>query len=710
MKKFDLVSSNSGWNDDLKNNIYTNTLNLFSKIDYIKSIVNNPIGLMVGKIQSGKTGNLIGAAAHAFDNGYKLVIMYLSDQYALYEQNMLRVKKSFETTDNSIIFIDNSKQNNDLSMYERSIGDIDFHLEKGRCFVVCTLKHSKRINKISEVFSQSKITQSKVLIIDDEGDDISQNTNKLKHKKLKDDTIFTPNNKAIVNLMSKFQDYVYISVTATPQAQLLIYKFEELSPNFCSLIYPGNGYVGLNTFHSGDEPLLIETINDYKKLTDEKTGIPRSLKKALVFFALSGYLRKTIEFSIDPMFKHSFLIHVDKLIIKQNEVYDRFQTYIDRLISDLKLLKTFKSSEIKLFESLLNEIISEETNRLNLVKESGKEDLLLSCLNILSEVKIILLNGQQEVNNLKKTIFGRNFFIVIGGDMLDRGLTIDGLAVSYFTRESKKSQADTLLQRARWFGYKEKYINFCKLYTTDHIVSQFEAALEHENSVWDFLEVYENTKSDLRNVETRFKLDTDLLSPTSSAKARWKTEGIERWFVQNYFSKNPSHQQDNKTLIDNFIGKNSSLVTFKSNFNNLTKTTSFDELFGFVSKFKFSELQKKNLQEYLLLLKRAYVDFEKIDFDVVYLRFELGEERKVISTPDTDYLSNIMQGRNKNIDQYPGDREIIQKNPMLQIHKVILKSDSGLYKKGDVVYTLAFGLPLDFIVQNLIFSDMELQK
>lgn len=62
------------------------------------------------------------------------------------------------------------------------------------------------------------------------------------------------------------------------------------------------------------------------------------------------------------------------------------------------------------------------------------------------------------------------------------------------------------------------------------------------------------------------------------------------------------------------------------------------------------------------------------------------------------------------MDQYTGDREIIGKNPMLQIHKVILKSDSGLYKKGDFVYTLAFGLPLDFVVQNLILSDVESQK
>jgi len=707
MKKFELVSNNAGWSKDLESSILQNTFNLFSKIDYIKSLVKNPIGLVVGKIQSGKTGNLIGAAAHAIDNGYRLVIIYLSDTYALYEQNMLRVKNSFKNDDNSVVFIDNSSINNDLSMYESSPSDIDFHLSKGRSFVVCTLKHNKRINKISEVFSLSKITNNKVMIIDDEGDDISQNTHKQKHKKIGDDTLFTPNNKAIVELMKKFNDYVYLSVTATPQAPLLIYKFENLSPNFCSLIYPGNGYVGLNIFHSGETPHLVRPIDDYKKLTEESSGIPFSLKEALVYYLLTGFLRKVKMLQIDPNFYHSFLIHVDKLIIKQNDIYNRFQTYISKLIADFGIINNRKTKEIELFETVLYQLIDSESNRLPELQTYKRNELLLNTLGLLKEIKVVLLNGEQEVNNLRRTVSGRNYFIVIGGDLLDRGLTIDGLTVSYFTRESKKTQADTLLQRSRWYGYKLDYINYCKLYTSQHIINQFEAALDHENTVWDFLEIYENTKLDLRKVETQFKLDTSLLSPTSTAKAKWNNQGVERWFVQNYFSRNPIHQEENHTLIEEFFASKTSLLTFKSNFQNKLKSVDYGGLIDFIQKFKFSQTQKKDLLSYVLVLEKAYSAFRSFNFDVVYLRYKTGEERKIISTETETYLSNIMQGRSQNLGEYPGDREIISSNPMLQIHKVILKSDSGEYKKGSIVYTLAFGLPKEFVLDNLITSKMD---
>ena len=707
MNTFDLVSKNAGWSQELKASILQNTHNLFSKIDYIKTVVKNPIGLMVGKIQSGKTGNLIGAAAHAFDKGFRLVILYLSDTYALYEQNMLRVKESFKTENNSIVFIDNSKQSNDLSMYEKSPSDIDFHLSKGRCFVVCTLKHNKRINTISEVFSNSKITKQKVMIIDDEGDDISQNTNKQKHKNIHDDTLFTPNNKAIVELMKKFDDYIYLSVTATPQAPLLIYKFENLSPNFCSLIYPGKGYIGLNTFHSGEMPHLVSPIDDFKKLTEESFGIPLSLKKTLIYFLITGFLRKVRLIQSEPNFYHSFLIHVDKLIIKQNDIFSRFQTYINKVLLDFKIYKSRKTNEISIIESIIDDLVLENASRLKDLESYSKTVLLVEALTILEEVKLVLLNGEQEVKNLKRTVSGRNFFIVIGGDLLDRGLTIDGLTVSYFTRESKKSQADTLLQRARWYGYKSDYITYCKLFTSQHIIDQFEAALDHENTVWDFLEIYENTKLDLRKVETQFKLDTSLLSPTSTAKAKWNNQGVERWFVQNYFSRNPIHQKENHTLIEQFFASKTTLVTFKSNFENKLKSVDYQGLIAFIQNFKFSQTQKKDLISYIHVLERAYSEFKTFIFDVVYLRYKTGEERKIITTETETYLSNIMQGRSQNLGEYPGDREIISNKPMLQVHKVILKSDTGEYKKGDSVFTLAFGLPKDFVMDNLISSKMD---
>jgi hypothetical protein len=245
------------------------------------------------------------------------------------------------------------------------------------------------------------------------------------------------------------------------------------------------------------------------------------------------------------------------------------------------------------------------------------------------------------------------------------------------------------------------------LFTSQHIIDQFEAALDHENTVWDFLEIYENSKLDLRLVETQFKLDTSLLSPTSSAKAKWNNQGVERWFVQNYFSRNPIHQSENSNLIDQLFKTDTKVINFKSNFDNKFRKLDYSALITFVQKFRFSQIQKKDLLSYISLLEKVFTQFKTLEFEVVYLRYKTGEERKLIIDQDGDYLSNIMQGRSQNLGEYPGDREIINSNPMLQIHRVILKSDSGEFKKGDNVYTLAFGLPKDFVLDNLISSKMD---
>jgi len=701
MTTFDIVAKNSEWKEEVKESIWKNTLNLFSKINYITKLVSNPIGLMVGKIQSGKTGNLIGAAAHALDQGYKLVIIYLSDQYALYEQNLERLKVSFKVNDDSIQFIDNSKISEELSIYEKSPEDINYHLSLGRTFIICTLKNPKRISDISDIFSQSRIVKEKVMIIDDEGDDISQNTHGSKHKKTPPiERKYSPNNREIVKLMKSFENYVYISVTATPQAPLLIYKFEELSPNFVSLVYPGSEYSGLETFHSEAYPYLTKVIDDHKILLEKQHGIPESLKKAFAYFFLGGTIRLKNN-PQDQIFRHSFLIHLDKLIIKQNDNFNRLQSYFEKLKSEFLV---GKGTELSFFVKLTKDIILEENNR-NPFTIQYSDSLMSEIFSVIKETKLVVLNGSQEVKNLKKTVQGRRFFIVIGGDMLDRGLTIEGLAVSYFTRSGKKSQVDTLLQRARWYGYKMNYINYCRLYAPIDVIEKFEAALIHESSVWDFLEIVENSTIDLRNIQTQFKLDTTLLSPTNSNKGAWNNEGLQVWFTQQYFSINKQDQFKNANLVNELFKNNYNIDNFKSSFESKVKTINFNEFYHFIKSFKFSQLQKKDLISYVDLLTKIHPSFLNINFDLVYLRYQNGEKRKLLTDDSGNrYLSNIMQGRGQETGDYPGDREIIKSNPMLQIHKVILKEPYGTYEIGDEVYTLAFGIPKSYAIEKFITS------
>jgi hypothetical protein len=500
--------------------------------------------------------------------------------------------------------------------------------------------------------------------------------------------------------MKSFDYYVYISVTATPQAPLLIYKFEELSPNFVSLVYPGTEYTGLETFHSETYPHLSKAIDDYKILLQSKNGIPESLKKALAYYFLGGAIRLK-KSQLNTKFRHSFLLHLDKLIIKQNDNFNRLQSYLE--ILKMEFLRG-NGKELSLFTNYLNIVIDEENYRtpFNIILS---KDLIYEVFQIIKETKLIVLNGSQEVKNLKKTVQGRRFFIVIGGDMLDRGLTIDGLAVSYFTRSVVKSQVDTLLQRARWYGYKKSYLDYCRLYAPLDIIEKFEATLIHENSIWDFLELVENSPIDLRNIQTQFKLDSTILIPTSSNKAAWNNDGLQVWFTQQYFSLNKLDQNNNLILINNLFKGGFKIENFSSNFNSKVKTIRFSEFYQFIKSFKFSQLQKKDLLGYIDLLIRLHPSLIKNDFDLVFLRHQNGEKRKLLTDSlGNRYLSNIMQGRSQEDGDYLGDREIIGTRPMLQIHKIVLKESYGSYQIGDELYTLAFGLPKNFAIENFITS------
>jgi len=692
------IYSNLKVSEEQKHSNIENALNIFNKIPNGFNSLSNNVGLVVGKVQSGKTANIIALTALSFDNNHKLSIMLLSDTNNLLDQNSERIVKSFSGIDSVVVL--KKSVNGDFNNVDAD--ELEYLYGQGKKIIICSLKHYKHINELCEIIKKTSYAKDFSMIIDDESDDISQNTSKDKFT-VNENNVLVENersrtNEAIVNLKKSLDNSAYISVTATPQSNILLQRFQSLAPNFCVTIQPGIGYTGLTSFHSSESD-KVEVIDDFKKedLEGKNLGhIPNSLYKAIVFFIAGGIVRKKRE---TKSFKHSMLIHPSKKIVDHQKLYVAIQS----------LISSYKYGVMRNNNTAKDLYLDVKKQYVNIV---NKDDCSFDDVkDFIMSIKTHCINGLNDVNDLGQRMKILPYHIIIGGDMLDRGITIDGLAVSYMSRDSKIGQVDTLLQRARWFGYKQSYFDTCRVYLTELLKLQFEEIIEHEDSVWDFLTYCSNLSYDIRNENVELVINSGVLRPTSTSKAEVNYGKLSAVESQKFFTINKELNQNNIDLVKNIESKEGLLLEFNEVQTHKLVRINFSEFKQFLMKFKFqdnsiinqSSFDAKSIID--ICNKLNIPEDEKID--VLRMRLNHNESRTSVDS-STCKIVNIMQGRSegKTIDDkdyYVGDRYLVKDNIMLQIHHVILKNDIvDLYKKGDEVIMISILFPNQYAMKGMV--------
>lgn len=691
------VFQNSNFSQNQKNSNLFNAVKIYEKVPNSINNFESNVGLVVGKVQSGKTANIITLTALAFDNDCKLVIMLLSDTNSLLTQNYERIASSFKDCEDVVVF----KESSDGQFAAIGEEQLKKLYKRDKKIIICSLKHYAHIKNLYETIKNTGYRNDYSLIIDDEGDDISQNTSKNKFGMGTTGNIEenerTRNNKEIVNLKATLEKCGYISLTATPEAPVFLQTFQALSPNYCVTLKPGIGYSGLLTFHQTDSKYIKE-IDDYNCLIEDR-GIPNSLMDAIsFFFAGCIYTFKNKGKKVI----HSMMIHPSKTIVAHDNVYKKLSQRLKLL--EHNLLRKEESGK-DFFEqvSYNYKIIS------NLNEEISYDDLLY----VIDNYNINNINGKQiekDINNLI-TLFPYNIFI--GGDLLDRGITIPNLAVSYIIRDSKKGQVDTLLQRARWFGYKEEYLETCKIYMPSLLANKYNEIIDTEESLWEFLDECSDMNYDLKNCRFSLDINSSILNPTSNSKASYEF---------GYANVNSIRQQKNFTINNDFNNENLILVrsfdwekSYKLDYNNVQKhryinidLSRFDE---FISKYHFSDYnnEQSDCLNKDLIVKYIHENIARYGNTVslVDMRYEYNEERSVYNE---NCIRNLLQGRSEgkvegDKDFYYGDRYLPEmKNKIsIQIHHVKLKiNNSNYYKYGDEVIMLVLCMPKDFVIKNYV--------
>lgn len=509
-------------------------------------------GLLVGKVQSGKTSNFLGIIADAFDNNYYDTVFLIGGvDKDLLNQNKERIDEVYKDVRDERNY-PNCGVYTSTEMKKFTYGlenELFFVPERNKKVIITILKSATHLDTIYKIIKNNpKIwSKRKVLIIDDEGDQGSLNGNANTNKE-----DVTKWNKLINKIREELTSFSYIAVTATPYANVLIETYDSLSPKFVKLTYPGEGYCGLSTFHSEEgRKKFIRIVPDDEADRMKGDGpqgfapfikIEKSLEEALSFFICSSIdlVNKGTNIERFEMLLNVVRKNTNHAVIK-NQITNFFvelRTSMDNYFNDKSDIEKLPLIAFinKGFELLYGKKINETTD----------ESFLLEFKYALEDVDAVVINGSKEATRISDGTIKNKHVIYIGSDLLSRGVTINNLIVTFITRDAiGKNNADTILQRARWFGYREKFLDNMKIYTTQKIARDYFDIWIMENNLWEFLERidYEGLTNEEWIEKIFLELPTDKLRPTRRNVAKVNEVKMSSWIIQRkYFETKPSEQ------------------------------------------------------------------------------------------------------------------------------------------------------------------------
>lgn len=666
---FDLVHQKhiGSYGETGADNIVSNIVETYKQIQLQISNpnVSNNV-LLVGKVQSGKTSNLELFTALAFDNGYNILVIYGGYDTSLLKQTTDRFMDTFNasreiTYDSDVPAIfttDDSAQI--LSIDDEIMTDL---LENNKPVIFVSMKRPAAMKKINALFKRLDKSEFKAFIIDDEGDQASLNTAKDKINNS------SATYKQIKEMKKQLSNPMYLSVTATPQANIFLNQWSALRPDSIRLIQPGVGYQGAEVYHIAENN-IVEYVSDEDHNDLVNGTMPDSLWMAIRYFIVASAAKRKLSSSSRGKYS-DMIIHAFREVSQHSNIYTSVESYVKTI------REAFEYDDHDEVASYMNEFKQCYDDHFdNYVKSQLTfNDLQDEIRTVVKKVKIILKNGIGKATQGNENLKWHKIYI--GGDLLQRGLTFKNLITTYFTRwATGGGNMDTNLQRARWFGYRQKYIHLCKIFTTPTIAQEFTALAEIEDDLWSQFAEVEN--GSLKIDDILIQSDKTKQNPTSKARVSYnKVSFKNRWIKQRILIENKSQIDANNDLIDQMISSCVwKVTTAGSQINQETAqytTLSSEQLKQLInliqSVFDFEPFQRKALIDLLgkdnlpVILMWKHDDTEKT------------KKRYRSMYPNTYRIKTLQQGADSSIVDkvtYEGDSSVVVDKDKIniQIHCV----------------------------------------
>jgi hypothetical protein len=473
-------------------------------------------GLVVGDVQSGKTASYAALICKAADAGYRMVILLAGTLENVRRQTQERLDAAFVGLDSrdflareqlkhkthiGVGHIDSRRdgivftsRDRDFRAAIASALSISLNSVKEPVLVVAKKNKGVLSNLATWLRTMNADREGRIdvpmLLIDDEADNASINTRS-------DPNETTAINKAIRDLLALFRRSSYVGFTATPFANIFIDPTstdemlgDDLFPrDFIHLLEAPTNYVGVDRVFPPMDPeqpdvgeaearaaglRTIEDSDDWLPIDHKSDAVPGPLPDSLLIalrqFLLICVLRDLrIRQRVDGHeqgIHRSMLVNVSRFTAIQNRVADQIHVELERIRDQVRLYGRLtpgeaaaRSPEIATLRQLFDDEFA----------GAGFEwaEVLTFLHEAISPIRVQAVNQGTGAASLDYSIAKEApgvRVVAVGGNSLSRGLTLEGLCVSYFLRNSRAY--DTLLQMSRWFGYRDGYSDLCRIWLT----------------------------------------------------------------------------------------------------------------------------------------------------------------------------------------------------------------------------------------------------
>lgn len=670
--------------------------------------------LVVGYVQSGKTMSFTGVLAMARDNGYRIAIILTGITTNLQEQTSVRLAHDLDNDSDEARF---SILNNP-SVEEA--GDVikALRLSDKPLLIIPVLKHKKYINNLTCIFRDNKVSKElqseTVIIIDDEADQASLNSYGYKNSKLtdKEEEKESATYAAILRLRSVLPGNSYIQYTATPQANLLITTMDLLSPKSHTLLQPGMRYVGGKKFFGLDEnnqlfggKLVVQIPDEevFHKKENVLHDMPKSLREAMIIhvwaiiLVIKWYRRKKIR-QLTMMVHPTDIIEGNKLF--EDWIRDELEYWSDSFSKpdwhqDHILLKEQFEN---LFSSALQFYPIEGRPTFNEVSKYIPD--------VINDCRVYRITGDSKDDSTKIDWNSHRMNILIGAQMLNRGFTVEKLATTYMPRyTSGITNADTIEQRCRFFGYKMDYIESCRAYLPMKSIEDYTDYVHHEEELRALLSKCSSLKEYEHSVmlTPRLRPTRQNVLPKQMVKAR-----LSGW---NKYERMSGRKMllENKMTIESFVKEHlktshdfkiTNYDSHKYTENEIKKHSlkdmSFKEVLPLLSDFKAGNFKDTITKSMTLRFLGYLSDISQERFKVIFMSKNKIRERGKIEIDEDLWRVELFQGRSSfnEPDQYVGDTNVYDKdNITIQIHHLRITGLPVSENKYNETYAIAIHFP-----------------
>ncbi|MFI1537591.1 Z1 domain-containing protein [Streptomyces anandii] len=690
-----------GWSDEPAiRNLDDSSTRVVSLLNHPKEKTFSTRGLVVGYVQSGKTTNFTSVMAKAADRGYKLFIVLAGIHNGLRRQTQARLVQQL-IEPNPSLWSQLTGLDKDFTPHENPAA---YFGKSNKTHVLCVVKKNATVlRKLARWLEKATdyLQDCPALIIDDEADQATVATKSI--------------NPLILRIMSSLPRSAYVGYTASPFANLLIDPSAvDLYPrDFVVNLPKPDGHFGTEVLFGryaldGEDPEQVDDGHDMIRSVPEddvpcvrpetkadiegfEPVITDTLRRAVEYFLLVTAARR-VRRTGNP--HNTMLIHTSV----NTAVHNSFKRPLQHL-----LRRAAHSLSDTGFLSRLRALWDEETARVP-AEEFGEkkvafEDLMPELAGVLRSCRVIMDNSSSEDRLDYEN--GPVVAIAVGGNTLSRGLTLEGLSVSYFVRAV--SAYDTLLQMGRWFGFRNGYADLPRIWMTNELAEWFRHLATVETEMRRDIDIYMTEDETPLTFAVRLRTHP-ALRVTAAAKMRAAVTAASSYggkrVQTHYFHTNAQWLRGNISAARALVAASTSSAvrvedrSLEGRF--VFRDVPHDIVIDFLGEYKFHEKSPENDAELIIdyIRKRATTANSLRRWNVAIVGTPSGEPftflpgkvsvgrnvraRLAGSNPDSDFadIKTLMSRRDAAVD-LSGDIEKLTEKGIMDLRRAQLP-DTGL--------------------------------